>query len=94
MTNASTSGHAGDGLESHRDAASTAGSDPVEIVVDVVILGELESVRWRPAGVQAPPEILTRLARTGVDLDDPVGFLLAMRSAFGEDLEISVTTPN
>ena len=62
-----------------------------EIVVDVEILGSVAQVVWSPSGVDGDPLALARLQRVDGDLDDPVHFLLAVRSAFGDSVRARFT---
>ncbi|MCU0312386.1 MAG: hypothetical protein MUE36_15750 [Acidimicrobiales bacterium] len=51
------------------------------------VRGEVARVSWDAGTVEGPAEVLERLARTaGHDIDDPVGFLMALRDGFGDDV--------
>ena len=55
-----------------------------EIVVDVEVLGSVAQVRWSRSGVDGDAAAMARLRRVDGDLDDPVHFLVAVRTAFGD----------
>jgi len=54
------------------------------ILVDVEVLGSVAHVRWSPTGVDGDPVAMARLRHIDADLEDPVQFLLAVRTAFGD----------
>ncbi len=61
-----------------------------EIVVEVELRGRIERIRWSPTAVEGEPDAVARLRRLEVDLDDPVRFLQAVRSAFGDRVRARV----
>jgi hypothetical protein len=68
----------------HPDLPRPDLSEADEIVVDVEVLGSIVQIRWSPTGVDGDPVAVARLRRIDGNLDDPVQFLSAARTAFGD----------
>ena len=75
-------------------ASASSGSATLEVSAVVLLLGERTTARWTSGGVQAHADVWARLDRTGIALDDPVGFLVAVRAAFGDEIDVHVHTSN
>ncbi len=64
------------------------GDETLTVVVEV--RGHEETIRWHPDRVEGDPSLLHRLGHPEADLGDPVVFLDAVRSCFGDRADISV----
>ncbi|MGB3411088.1 MAG: hypothetical protein WBA45_07800 [Microthrixaceae bacterium] len=60
--------------------------------VDVEVRGNIERITWRDGRMMGDERLLSRLAQTGPDLSDAAGFLMAIRSCFGETADIRIIT--
>ncbi len=60
------------------------------LTVVVEVRGNAETIRWHPDRVEGHPSLLSRLGHPDVELTDPVVFLDAVRSCFGDRAEVRV----
>lgn len=66
----------------------------MEITADVMVRGQHLAIRWLDGAITAEALVLSRLHRFDAGpWDDPVHFLRAVREAFGDDIQTSVTSP-
>ncbi|MGB6057835.1 MAG: hypothetical protein WBF71_06185 [Microthrixaceae bacterium] len=56
--------------------------------VDVEVRGNSERITWSDGRVLGDERLIARLAQTATDLSDAAGFLMAIRSCFGEAADI------
>ena len=87
--------HPEDGSPFDGDGAR-AGLDPDvdhadRIEVEVEVRGTRRQLRWSPDHVAGDSDAIARLHHVAAaDLSDPVGFLLAVRTAFGDQVSARV----
>ncbi len=60
------------------------------LTVVVEVRGNAETIRWHPDRVEGHPSLLSRLGHPDVELTDPVVFLDAVRSCFGDRADVRV----
>lgn len=70
---------------------TTMQSEPetqLQLQVDVEVRGKKERITWSEGRVLGDKRLIARLAQTAADLSDAAGFLMAIRSCFGEAADI------
>lgn len=75
-------------------ASDSSGSAMLEVCTEMMLRGERTTATWTSSGIRAHPDVLARLDRTDIALDDPATFLVAVRAAFGDEIDVHVRTPN